>query len=273
MRFTPFSFLASTTISSSISITNAISGTYVSGSDTYAYYKFTGSGELNIQEGTIPNANIFLVGGGSGGSTTQDALPNGFGGAGGGLLFTSSISLPAGFYSINVGIAGGQDQNGGSSSVFCDARGINIGVGGGNKNGTSGYPSYNVRGTYGQGAAGGGGGLGSAGTDGSPDITYVGGNGGTGLEFNIIGSSSFWGAGGGGGASKSEVELIGTGGFGGSGIGGRGEGGSGNAGSEPPGNPSTAGVPNTGAGGGGEANNSGNSRSGGSGIVIITYKL
>lgn len=268
MRFTPFSFLATSTTSSSISITNAISGTFSSGSDTYAYYKFTGSGELNIQEGTISNANIFLVGGGSGGRTQEVGRPNGHGGGGGGLLFTSSLNLPAGLYTINVGTGSFQNYDGGSSSVICDARGINIGVDGGKFDGTSGYPSYNVKGSYGAGAAGGGGGLGSVGQDGSSGISYIGGNGGTGLAYTIIGSSSFWGAGGGGGGCKEGVPYNGTGGTGGSGIGGNGQSTSGGSAFG-----GTAGATNTGAGGGGEANDSGGSEPGGSGIVIITYKL
>jgi hypothetical protein len=274
MRFTPYSFLggeASTT--ASFTITNAISGTFTSGSDTYGYLKFTGSGQLNINTGALPFANIFLVGGGSGGRTNEVGVINGHGGGGGGLLFTSSVTLNAGLYTINVGTGSGSDADGGSSSISNQARGINIGVDGGKFDGTSGFPSYNVRGAYGQGAAGGGGGLGSAGLDGSSGVSYIGGNGGTGLSYNVLGSSSFWGAGGGGGACKSDVEEIGTGGFGGSGIGGRGMGGTGSPGSDPPGNASTPGVPNTGAGGGGEADNSGLSRIGGSGIVIITYKL
>lgn len=268
MRFTPFSFLATSTTSSSISITNAISGTFSSGSDTYAYYKFTGSGELNIQEGRISNANIFLVGGGSGGRTQEVGRPNGHGGGGGGLLFTSSLNLLAGYYIINVGSGSGANADGGSSSVVCDSRAINIGVDGGKLDGTSGYPSYNVKGSYGAGAAGGGGGLGSVGQDGSSGISYIGGNGGTGLAYTIIGSSSFWGAGGGGGGCKEGVPYNGTGGTGGSGIGGDGQsalGGTAFGG--------TAGATNTGAGGGGEANDSGGSQPGGSGIVIITYKL
>ncbi len=273
MRFTPFAMLGESSAITNFSFTNAISGTFTSGSDTYGYVKFTGSGELNISNGKINNANIFLVGGGSGGRTQESGLDNGHGGGGGGLLFTSSITLNAGLYTITVGSGSGANQDGGSSSVFCDARKINIGVDGGRFDGTSGYPSYNVKGAYGQGAAGGGGGIGSIGQDGSLGISYIGGNGGSGSAFNIIGSSSFWGAGGGGGACKSPVELIGTGGFGGSSIGGRGEGGSGSPGSSPPGNASTAGTANTGAGGGGEANDSGNGRPGGSGIVIITYKL
>jgi hypothetical protein len=274
MRFTPYSFLgAAASTTTSFTITNAVSGTFASGSDTYGYVKFTGSGQLDIINGVLLNANIFLVGGGSGASTNLDPpeLINGFGGAGGGLLFTSSITLNAGLYIINVGEGGAQNLDGGSSSVFCDARKISVGVDGGNKNGTSGFPSYNVKGAYGlgsAGAAGGGGGLGSVGQDGSTVSSFTGGNGGSGLEFNILGSSSFWGAGGGGGGCSTSLPQNGTGGTGGSGIGGNGE-------STSNGNTfgGTAGTPNTGAGGGGEAKNSGNSRPGGSGIVIITYKL
>lgn len=269
MRFTPFSFLGGdSNASASLSITNAISGTFTSGSDTYGYLKFTGSGQLNITTGALPYANIFLVGGGSGGRTQEVGRPNGHGGGGGGLLFTSSLTLNAGLYTINVGTGSFQNYDGASSSVVCDARGINIGVDGGKFDGTSGYPSYNVKGGYGAGAAGGGGGLGSVGQSGSLGITYTGGDGGTGLAFNILGSSSYWGAGGGGGGCKEGVPYSGIGGTGGSGIGGNGQ-------STAAGNAygGTAGVTNTGAGGGGEANDSGGSEPGGSGIVIITYKL
>jgi hypothetical protein len=266
MRFTPYSFLGGeSSTTASFTISNAISGTFTSGSDTYGYLKFTGSGVLNISTGALPNANIFLVGGGSGGRTQEVGRTNGHGGGGGGLLFTSSVTLNAGLYTINVGTGSVANFDGGQSSILCDARGIDIRIDGGKFDGTSGFPSFNVRGTYGTGAAGGGGGLGSVGGNGTTGIEFTGGNGGTGLAFNILGSSSFWGAGGGGGGCKDGVPFTGTGGFGGSGIGGRGEGASTNA--------STAGTPNTGAGGGGEANNSGLSEPGGSGIVIITYKL
>ena len=56
MRFTPFAMLGESSAITNFSFTNAISGTFTSGSDTYGYVKFTGSGELNISNGKINNA-------------------------------------------------------------------------------------------------------------------------------------------------------------------------------------------------------------------------
>ncbi len=101
-------------------------------------------------------------------------------------------------------------------------------------------------------AGSGGGGAGSAGGAVGPSDYRIGGVGGSGLAFNISGSSRFY-AGGGGGADRN-----GEGALGGSLIGGQGAGT----------NAATAGQVNTGSGGGGSADIG---ASGGSGVVILSY--
>ena len=109
---------------------------------------------------------------------------------------------------------------------------------------------------------GGGGGAGSAGQDGGGGGNGFGGNGGSGVQNNMDGTNRFYAAGGGGGGSQSNPL-----GLGGSGIGGNGANAT---------NASTNGAPNTGSGGGGGNDTdgaAGQAGDGGSGIVIVRYRL
>jgi hypothetical protein len=93
------------------------------------------------------------------------------------------------------------------------------------------------------------------------NVSYGGGIGGNGLQFSITGTSTYYAGGGGGGWNGNA--SGGAGGLGGGGAGGY---------------PAINGLPGTGGGGGG-ANNFNNSYAtqssgaGGSGIVIIRYRL
>lgn len=192
------------------------------------------------------------------------------GGGGGGGVQQGTDLISSGAYAVVVGAGGTAGNNGADSSWNLHTAtgggkggssagaGGNGGSGGGGGAGTSPGSGLYLQGYNGgagtpylQGAGGGGGGGGAQGSaaylviDGS-----VGGNGGAGVISYITGASvAYAGGGGGNGAAGS-----GTGGSGGGGTGGAG------------GNPSTAGTANTGGGGGG-----GESRSGGSGIVILSY--
>jgi fibronectin-binding autotransporter adhesin len=116
--------------------------------------------------------------------------------------------------------------------------------------GNSGGSSLNSSGVQ---AGAGGGGAGSAG--GSTSTFRVARNGGSGIAFDISGSSILYGGGGGG------ATCSGCGSTQGFGVDGGGNGGVGGAG--------TAGTPNRGGGGGGSQNAS--NAVGGSGTVIIRY--
>lgn len=257
MRFNPFGFTGTGTLT--VQATNAVSGTFTSGSTTYQYYKFTGSGVFNIlaQDAIIKSASFFLVGGGSGGDTNLTVVQNGYGGAGGQILFSSSLDLPSGNYNVTVGSGGAQNLDGGSSSLSGSK--LSIGIPGGFKNGSSGI--Y-VRGAD-NGNASAGGGAGSAQNGYDATVNTIGGAGGSGSYYVLLGSGSYYAGGGGGGASGIFPLDNCTGGAGGIGGGGNGEGRNGPS--------STPGTTNTGGGGGGEAVNSGQGQNGGSGIVIIYY--
>jgi hypothetical protein len=209
---------------------------------------------------------LVVAGGGSGGYNY------GGGGGAGGVQYTTVTDFIIGNNTVNVG-AGGRGnltfgENGSNSSILSiiayggggggssTGNGLNGGSGGGSSNGgTAGL------GTSGQGNDGGanaskGAGGGGAGTPGFPS------NGGSGsyiTSFAAIGGSpaGWFGGGGGGGAFNT-----------GRGIGGIG--GGGNSG-DYSGNPSVAGVVNTGGGGGGGAVAGGTGQAGGTGIVAIRY--
>jgi len=135
----------------------------------------------------------------------------------------------------------------------------------GNNGADSGYAWY----------PGGGGGAGAAATQ-----TSTVGNGGIGIEDNILGTSYFWGGGGGAAGHDSTAGNGGNGGGGGGSgwNGSRGSGGAGlNAGSAGQGGSysrgGNAGANTGGGGGGGTHFNSGNNGGdGGSGIVVLRYE-
>jgi len=268
--------------------TNAATGTYSSGGDSFKYITFTGSGSLEISQAGL--ADILVIGGGASGGVNS----GGGGGAGGHLSITGAY-LPLGTLTVVVGAgaAGGSPaiaynsnpgQSGVASSIgsplyispgggagsairftyssaerFAD-EGVNGGSGGGASSGNGGGTTSgglgitNIGNNGGNGVTGGdaegGGGGGGAGGVGSNGSNLTGGAGGAGIS-NSLNNTATTRAGGGGGGGGS-----GGGGAGGSGGGGAG----GNAGG-------TSGSANTGSGGGGCL--SGTSGSGGSGLIIV----
>jgi hypothetical protein len=209
---------------------------------------------------TINGTQYIAIGGGGGGARKDDENPatgraGNPGGSGGG-----------GSHSDN----GGNTNVGGISTKITtytgwESYGNNGGEG---KDNITGLPEY---------ASGGGGG---AGTVGGNTISTGGGNGGAGKEFiNYFGTGvghNGWFAGGGGGSTFTFT----TGGNGGYANGGNGLlGGGGNGGYD--GSSELSGgeaLPNTGGGGGGSKYDGGTTEDidggdGGSGIVIIRYKL
>lgn len=246
---------------------------------TFRCHTYTTAG---IFEVTVPGTFEYLiVGGGGGGAGGASANGNGSGGGGGGAS-EGLVFLDIGKYLCLVGSGG---QGGGSYgktgqtssitnmlgalttvSITATGGGVgqsNFGVGASSGtgrflNGTSiSYAGGSSAG--GDGAGGGGGGARQVGTNGSASGGASGGKGGDGVATYIRGTLEYYG-GGGGGSRGWGVPTAGTGGLGG---GGGGNGGSGSA--------------NTGGGGAGTANASSDIRhqggSGGTGIIIIRYKI
>lgn len=215
----------------------------------------------------LNNADVLVVGAGG--------TPSGRAGAGGGgVIYSSSVTLLAGSYTAVQGVsttdtakssslsgplgfsmkvAGGQNNNTGTGSSG----------GGGNdlQYGGSGIPGQGYNGGNGRftspfGTSGGGGGAGAPGQD-AP--AGVGGNGGIGVSVPIFlrfGENGYFGGGGGGGTNSTAT--AGNGGLGGGGRGGQLNVGGANGGS------------GTGGGGGGK-NPNGFGGTGGSGTILISY--
>lgn len=236
---------------------------------------------------------LAVGGGGSGGSDC------GGGGGAGGVVQNDVFAFPVGEYSITVGAGGAavafadntapRGLNGGATAITNVANnaglvlayggggggtsgnvaGLNGGSGGGGSGDSTsgaggsgvsgqGYAGGTGAGSYAYGGAGGGG-AGGVGGDASGGI---GGTGGVGITSDITGESVMYAFGGGGRGSSSA-------GMSGDGIWNDGYGEPGNNGRV--GQP---GKPNTGAGGGGGGINTyRTSGAGGSGIVVIRYKI
>jgi len=271
----------------------SVSSNTISNTDKFMIFTYTGDNtgtgqtlyNLILTEELI--CDILIVGGGGGGGMNAGA-----GGGAGGLVLLQNTTLSTGTYTVRVGDGGnggttwaaatiasnGKDSIFGTYTAIGGGAGVNSGGINGNSGG-SGGGSGNATdiqsgnrlggaGTLGQGFKGGngtipggytrtGGGGGGAGGEGQASIsTTRAGDGGIGRNMSsIFGTSvgqSGWFAGGGGGGVHS-----GTGGMGGSGGGG---------------NENVDGVNGTGGGGGaGRSPNVG--RKGGSGTVIIRYRL
>ena len=225
---------------------------------------------------------LVVAGGGCGGAT----LYHGAGGGAGGVTYVSDYLVHVAEYYVFVGIGGTTHHINGQYSYFDNIVSLGGGAGGddsnfnGNNGGSgggatkTGYPGVALRvggnkgGTgysssyYGQGGGGG------AGTDGVNGTYNAGGKGGDGtnLYSDLLISSNA-------GVDIDGVRWIGGGGGGSTyysgtpGIGGKGGGGNGSKAN------ATPGIANTGGGGGGsERSGSGVTGTGGSGIVIISYK-
>ena len=274
--------------------------TYVTiGSDTYRIHAFTAVGTSTLFLPETVECDVLLVAGGGGGGGSGGSSASGAGGGAGGLILELNKTVSPGSYSIVVGgfsqsinpgfdLQGpdGEDTSafsltavgggGGGSRVNGNANGRDGGSGGGE--GSKGVTTSYGSGTSGQGnrgglngfsgdgdeqnASGGGGGAGGVGGDGLDD--NYSGDGGAGLDMSAYFTTSFgengYFAGGGGGGRPGTV----TNGFGSGGIGGGADGGNNDA--------PESGTANTGGGGAGAG---GNNRSGpgGSGIVLIRYRV
>jgi hypothetical protein len=274
---------------------------YISATGGEVSFTNVGSTRYRIHTFRNTGSNTFTVSNlGSAGATSLQYLivaagggaPNDVAGAGGGGgVLEGTVTATATSYTINVG-AGVDAGNGQNSTAFGltaigGGRGgnwsNNPGSSGGSGGGGSGSPSGVAgggAGTAGQGFAGGAGGTGS-----SPYMSGAGGgagaaaagpsgieaaSGGIGKLSSISGLATYYGGGGGGGRGfDSDARAGGLGGLGGGGNGG--------------GRNSTlygafgvgqAGVPNTGGGAGGNGSGSGaRNQPGGSGIVIVRYKI
>jgi hypothetical protein len=226
---------------------------YTSGADTYAVHKFTdiGTSTFEVTKGAGEIDYLIVAAGGSGGSGNGSQRGGG-GGAGGLLQGTASVSV--GSYSVVVG--NGISAVNGENSTFNGLTAIGGGKGGnGNSNGSSGGSGGGAggtatssftggSGTTGQGFRGAdratinntgvcGGGAGAVGTDNTRVAPL------NGLDIAITGTSTHYARGGNGADS--------TGGSGANGT--------------------------DGLGYGGDGANTTNTARGGSGVVIIRYKI
>ena len=272
---------------------------------TVHYFMSTGNSTFTVTKGGEVEYLIVAGGGGAGGRR------GGGGGAGG--LITGSISLSPGIYDIIVGSGGGGanrpdassgvvPQNGENSSAF-ELTAIGGGHGGsmsgggdieiaassggsgGGGAGASG-PRTPGAGTTNQGNSGGngntgtsnnqqrgggGGGAGGPGENATDNPNNVASNGGIGIASSITGPNLFYAGGGGAGIGNTSGTLS-QGGLGGGGNGGRNN------------IFASDGEPGTGGGGGaqgascssGDADTSvcgGIGRNGGSGVVIVRYRI
>ena len=262
----------------------ATDGTY-----NYTMWNATGANTWTVPAGVTQVDYLVVAGAGSGCNGA-----GGGGGGAGGFLNGTGLSV-SGTVNVVVGAGGASGNNpgitgdnstfssitavgGGGGGSSYDGIGLTGGSGGGSSapsttdsasssggsnvsgQGFAGGKGYNTA-TWHQG--GGGGGAGSSGTN-APAGTYNAGNGGNGVLNNITGTATWYAAGGGGGIEGNG----GTVGASTNGIGGVG-------GIVKPGIPTSipsAGVNGTGSGGGGGNKYTG-SNAGGSGIVIIKYRI
>jgi hypothetical protein len=254
------SYVNSMFLESTLVYTNAFSAsggtvsTFTSGSDTYVYHTFTNSGTLNVTTGVTNTAQVLVVGGGAG-SPEAGGFFN-VGGGGGGANYSQSVTLTSGSYTITVGNGGAINGGGGSSEL--SGSGLSIIGGGGQTSGVSGTPqSYAVGSSSGVTGGGGAG----AGAVGGNATAGAGGNGGDGLYSVISGTGTYYGAGGGGGVNGySQVYPVGLGGANNGGVGG--------SRTADPG----AGTVYGGAAGGIGFYVSSGGKTGGKGVVIVTYR-
>jgi hypothetical protein len=253
----------------------------------YAYHTFTSTGSF-LPSQQIKGAEVLAVAGGGGGGTNAGGSGNGGGGGGaGGVLYQFSQTFFAGTsYTALVGSGGAANTNGGNSilgtvQAIGGGRGGSASIGGTGGSGGGGTVGFAAgTGTTNQGnsggaanasrEAGGGGGAGGAGGNGSA-ITGTGGNGTaahslwasiTGTGVLVGGGAYYYGGGGSGGGNPATTANVGAAGLGGGGIGSYN-------------NVGTAGTANTGGGGGGGGYNVSPfaGGAGGSGLIIVRYRL
>jgi len=244
------------------------------GGIAYRVHSFTTVGTSTFTVTGGGEVEYLIVAGGGSGATSGSSTGRAGGGGGGGGVVPGTLEIAAGSYTVVVGAGGAaiaidaaseSDKaglNGQSSSVFT----ISASPGTGGKemrsltgNGASGNgfaAGTAFVGIVPDRQAGGGGGANEAGVNGASNAA---GRGGNGITSSITGSSVAYGGGGGGGSASASSGTVGTGGSGGGGAGGKSGAG-------------VSGTTNTGGGGGGTSN-LGASGAGGSGIVIIRYRM
>ena len=232
--------------------------------------QFTSDGTLTVTKAGL--FDILMVGGGGGGGQNTELVAY-VGGGGGGGIYTGTIFLEQTTYSIDVG-AGGAAKTDGLPSRFVAGSFTSLTATGGGK-GAGNYASNQI------GLYAGAGGSGGGGTGYSQAIVYAGATGMQGFNGgNGVTTHGQAGGGGGGGSANGTAGSGTVAGAGGAGLtssfsgvsttyaaGGTGGGASG-AGR------ATTGGANTGDGGGANnATGSDNSAAGGSGIVIVRFKV
>jgi hypothetical protein len=272
------------------------------GGTDYVIHKFTSIGPANFTPPAgITEVDLLVVAGGGGGAgnTAYSGAGGGAGGAGG-LIFKEGYTVtPGSAISLNVGV-GGNGRNGlntpadnGEATLFdgltaLGGGGGNItpggettnspaadgGSGGGGRQNLagSGLQPTSTDGGFGNDGArnstdNGGGGGGGAGSQPANITGNDGGDGGDGLDYSAffgpsVGDAGFFAGGGGGGGDDVGAQGLG------------GQGGGGDGSSAIPSNliAPSIGMANTGGGGGGGGSVHAGA-AGGSGIVIIRYKL
>ena len=233
--------------------------------EKWRVHEFLSSGTLTVNVAAQP-FRVLVVGGGGG---TVVGINNAQGGGGaGGMIDNPSVTGTVGANTITVGAGGNQANGGNSSALGLTAIGGgrggpagNIGSSGGSGGGAGSPALTGGAGTAGQGNNGGncqdagvgaGGGGGGAGSAGGTATYNTGGNGGSGKASTITGGSVTYAGGGGGGHN---------------GAGGGGQGGSGGGGRW-----SQNGTNGLGGGAGGFAGGAALT-TGGSGIVIVAYRI
>jgi len=280
---------------------SGISGTTTEDADAtgtdglYTWYKWTATGAGSYSHsGTADHEYLIIAGGGSGGNG------NGGGGGAGGYLAATGLSLIGGNTYIPTVGEGGTGPSGGNSIGDDGGDSILSGTGittitttggggggfastGGRTGGSGGGGGYNgsppggagntPSTTPSQGFAGGAGytsanytsgGGGGGGAVGQDAVSARSGDGGIGVQNDIIETgTNVWYVGGGGGGANATDSRGGNYDTGGVNGGTQGGGGIGTASSTP-----TAGAANLGAGGGGN-NSATASGDGGSGVVIL----
>jgi hypothetical protein len=239
-------------------------GTFISGGIQYGYHAITGSGTFEVYDGSL-QAQVIVVGGGGGGGTSNRASG---GGGGGQVKYLPSQQLYKGVYTISIGDGGiGGTQavpatQGGTTSIT--GPGFSLAAiggypGSGTTGGTSGDGFTGGTGCTNVSGNGGGGGGGGGSTAAAANVNCaqptIATDGGAGFSFTSATGWTF-GCGGGGGSSSGDggESCIGGDGFG---------------------NPGTPGGPNSGNGGGGSWRSAGYAPggNGGSGVVIIQYRI
>ena len=280
-----------------------ISTIQISGS-SYIVHTFTSSGDFTVINASTSKVDYLIVAGGGAGG---DDL--GGGGGGGGVITGSNYTLSSGAttYPITIGagglfVTGSQPTVKGGNSSFDSLIAFGGGGGGGyattaSDGGSGGGAARTLgfdpgAGIPGQGFNGGtifmfdadpkpfwgagGGGAAQVGQNVVLGVPCHAGYGGNGLFTNINGTGSYYGGGGGGGTSDDGSFSLPTCPAPAPGVGGLGGGGGGvfvNNNFNAVISPGASGSANTGGGGGGGYSPLGIYNPGGSGIVIIRYKI